>query len=716
MAVSVSDSNQHPTDRRTPGAASGIEGLALPRPDWTSAAACILVGVLVLALACFSLSSLDIGYHLAYGNYFLDHGKIVDRDPFIYPEHAVPFVNANWGSQVVMALVHRAGDANGLVYLRIALIAVIFACVPTILKNIAGGDRQTPTESACAAKPAAPSLPSFVLHPSSLLLWIAFAWLLAALAGYERFSMRPELFSYAVMCVMLVVLTRGIRSWRGVAALGVLQVLWVNLHSYFLVGLMMTGVWLVGDAASYLWSGRQGRAAPDAGRQVRLLAAAFLVQVAGTLVNPWHIHGATFPLETLKFLQTQQAMGGAAGDAGASAWADISEFQSPFSFDGQIINARTIHAYYALLAVAGVGLILLIAQGRVGPALFVIVLLAMSAQMRRNIAQLAFAASPLAVGAVAAWIRSRYSAHAFRRFGVSVFRFSILAPVVLACWWINGIWTGRFYYTERRITRTLGMGYNPITFPRAAFWLTDHQGQLKPRLFVDYFSSSNALLWLPERFQLFVDTNTFAVADETLRLAFDIGLGEVPHGQVFDRHGINVVLLHCGPDTQTLVRNMVADSGNWALVHFDDTAVVFLRRIPEHAQVILGNEIREVDASTIIQWAAIPARCSRYEIMARGTMLNVPMSLGWWRQASILAEAIIERAPDYFEAWHNLGVCHGNLGNAAARGGSLDKAREHWEEAVRCFSTVLTLRPDHREAAVYLEGTRQRLNLLPDRK
>lgn len=706
--------------RHPPPSSNDPEPAARRLPDWAGLAACILVAVLVLALSSFSLSSLDIGYHVAYGNHFLDHGKIVDRDPYIYPEHAISFINANWGSQVIMALVRRAGGADGLIHLRIALIAVIFACIPAILRHIADGNRRTPTESACTAKPAAASLSSFILHPSSLLLWLAAAWLLAALAGYERFSMRPELFSYAVMCVMLVVLTRGIRSWRGVAALGFLQVLWVNLHSYFLVGLMMTGAWLVGDAASYLWSRHQDRAAAEADRRVRLLAAAFLVQVAGTLVNPWHIHGATFPLETLKFLQTQQAMGGAAGDAGAGAWADISEFQSPFSFDGQIINARTIHAYYALLAVAGVGLILLFAQGRLGAALFVIILLAMSTQMRRNIAQLAFAASPLAIGAVAAFVRHRLAQPSSRRFGVSVFRrLAAIAAILVSLWWIGGIWTGRFYYVERRITRQADLGYGRLTFPKkAASWLAG-QDQLKPRLFVDYFSSSNALLWLPERFQLFVDTNTFAVADETLRLAFDVGLGKVPHGEVFDRYGINIVLLHCGPDTQMLVRNMVADSGNWALVHFDDTAVIFLRRIPEHASTIAANQITP---DSIARATSLWIVCSDqlggqyYRVLLLGTVVNVPISLGWWESAAEVCSLLTSWAPDYYEAWHNLGVCHGNLGNAAAKAGSLEQAREHWNEAIRCFSTVLTLRSDHRDAAAYLEGTRQRLNLLPDRE
>ena len=83
-------------------------------------------------------------------------------------------------------------------------------------------------------------------------LAVAAAWMFAAVAAYERFSMRPELFSYALMSLQLLVLTRGVRSWRSVLALAMLQVVWVNVHSYFVVGLLLTTAWLTAAVGGVL--------------------------------------------------------------------------------------------------------------------------------------------------------------------------------------------------------------------------------------------------------------------------------------------------------------------------------------------------------------------------------------------------------------------------------------------------------------------------------
>ena len=658
----------------------------------------VAAGCLILALAWFKLGSLDTGYHVAYGGCFLDHGRIVDRDPFLYAEHAVTFVNANWGSQVVMALVYRGAGANGLIALRISLLAIIFASIAVVTRRFASGGSHA------------------ALSTQHSTLWIAWAWMLAAMAAYERFSMRPELFSYAAMAGVLVVLTRGVSSWRSILALGVLQVLWVNLHSYFLVGILLTSSWLAGAAVLWLWGRHRWESSADLVRPVRLLAAALAVQIAVCVINPWHVHGALFPVRTLQFLHGQAVMGGAPGGASSSAWSEISEFQSPLNFDGMIYSCRTIHAYYVLLAVAGVGLVFLLVRGQIGPAIALLVLFAMSTQMRWNIAQFAFVAAPLAAGILAAYWRGNGGGVRFATQQRNLKPCLAAATVLLAAWWVLDIYTGRFYYVERRITREWGTGYHEFTYPKAAVqWLAKHD-QLKPQLFVDYVSSSNTLFWLPERFKLFVDTNTFAVKDETLRLAFDVGLGEVPHNKVFDRCGINVLLLHCGPDTQYLIDHLVRDDAQWALVYFDETAVIFVRRIQEHVPVILANPITpDVIARTTTCWIALSDYPGGYyRTLFLGTALNVPMSLGWWEQAARLAKDVIQGAPDYFELWEYLGVCQLNLGNSAAKAHRYDEAKRDWTRAVECFETVLRLRSDHREAAKYLDVTRHLLALLPE--
>ncbi|HUN82164.1 MAG TPA: hypothetical protein VMV81_11725, partial [Phycisphaerae bacterium] len=134
---------------------------AAKRRDCFGALACVLVAAFVLALSWHKIESLDTGYHLAYGGRVLNGAGIVDRDPFIYPDHAVQFVNANWGSQVLMAVAYRMGGAGGLIALRTILVVLIFTGVAVTLRSF-----------------------------TSSTGWLAVCWFLAAIGAYERMSLR----------------------------------------------------------------------------------------------------------------------------------------------------------------------------------------------------------------------------------------------------------------------------------------------------------------------------------------------------------------------------------------------------------------------------------------------------------------------------------------------------------------------------------------------
>lgn len=645
-------------------------------------AACIAAGCLVILLSWFKLSSVDIGYHLAYGRHFLETGHIVELDPHLYPETAKQFVNANWGSQVVMALMEKIGGAAGLISLRIGLIAIVFACMVGVVRRAGGG-----------------------------WLSIAMAWTLTALAAYERFSMRPELFSYAAMMVLLIVLMRGIQTWRGIATIVLVQLAWTNLHSYFVVGLLMTCAFFL----EALWQAWRSRRADESSHNAarshfKLIAFAFVLQITVCFINPWHYRGATFPFATLAFLQSHDVMGGAGGST-MSAWSDISEFQSPFTFLQQRINYRTLDAYLWLLGIAALGTIAMIWRRRTAHIFVVLILLIMSLQMRRNIAQFAFVAAPLSMAALAA-----LGAHGniFSRWRKPARSFIALMLILLCSWWSVSICNGNFYYAERRITREFGGGYNEKAFPiRAAKWISDHADALQPQLFVDYFTSSNAIPWLPNKFPIYVDTNTFAYADETLGTAFKLGKGDIPHQLFFKQYDINVVLLHSGPDTQMLIRAIVADRGEWALVYFDEYHLIFVRRIAAHVPLIAANEKTETDLNAQ-SWIGFLTGPAPTKAMTLGTAVGVPMSLGWHRPAATLMEEAVRLATDYDDAWNYLGVCEGNLGNAAARQRQYNEAKQHWQRAVDCFNTTLRLNPEHAEAAKYLETTRSKLQLMPN--
>lgn len=666
----------HSDQLRVDSNAAAMGPAGRSRADYLGILAWALVACLLAALGWFRLGSLDTGYHVAYGSYFLDSGEIVDRDPFLYEQKVRPFVNANWGSQVVMAMVYRMAGANGLIGLRLVLLAVVFACIAIVVRRMVKS-----------------------------WFWVAAAWLLAAMAGYERFSMRPELFSYAVMMVMLVILTRGPLTKRGIVLLVLLQLIWVNLHSYFLVGLFLTGAVLAETLVRRVMARRDPREAIESNAKLKLVAAALLIQVVACCINPWHVRGAVFPLSTLSFLRGEDVMAGAAGDTSQSAWSEISEFQSPFGFGDQQVCYRTIEAFYVLLAVAVIGVVALAATGRLNAALMVLLFFLMATQMRRNIAQFAFVAAPLCLGAIGLLVR-RASSNLLWEKRVHVTRIVALAAVIVfAGFQLSRIASGRFYYDERRITREFGTGFSDVTFPRQAVEWIAGQKALEPELFVDYFTSSNVLLWLPEHFKLFVDTNTFAYEDATLRQAFDVGLGRIPHGEFFRANKVNAVLLHAGPDTQMLIHNMVRDDGEWALVYFDGTAVVFVRRIQPHVPIIIPSQLSEenLDAKA---WIASLSGPAYGKALRLGTAVNVPISLGWWRPAAELMEEAVRLAPDYHEAWINLGLCHAQLGNFSMRRKAVEEGVRHFNKAAECFEQALAIDPGNRIATANLERLR----------
>ncbi len=656
-------------------------------PDRLGILACLFAGALVLMLGWFRLSSLDIGYHLGYGRHFLQTGEIVGAvpDPFLLPETARPFVNANWGSQVIMALIEGACGAAGLVALRLGLIVVTFGFIGAV-----------------------------VLGQTQSRLAVAGAWLLAAVAGYERFSMRPELFSYAIMSAQLFLLVRGINSRQAALLLVMLQALWVNLHGYFLVGLMMTGAFCAEALVRVVRPTGNGLSERlrAAGRP-KLLAAALALQCAACLVNPRHVQGALFPLRTLEFLRAGAVMGGTMGDTSASAWSEITEFQSPFGFEGQIGSSRTIFAYKALLGVALVGGAAMLLRGRIAMALILALFFAMSLQMRRNIAQFAFVGAPLCALALTSVIpRDRIRAGVVR----TAKFLGTLAIAAAASLWMIQLADGRFYFAERRMNREFGFGYGDHSFPIAAMGWLAGQEDLRPNLFVDYFSSSNTIPRLPERFKLFVDTNTFACDEAGLRSAFDVVQGKIDHNAFFDQHEVNVVMLHCGANTQALIQKLVKDDGAWALVYADPQMVIFVRRIMPHVKVIIEHQPSEsgLPVQAWIESQSGPAATRALNLYG---MANTPLFLGWNRAAAALLEEAVKLAPDLHDAWINLGMCHAHAGNALMRRGGgatsmaerdrlLESAVGEFETAADCFERALTLDPGNEIATANLHRVR----------
>lgn len=660
----------------------------------------LLTVLFVAGLAWFELSSVDFGYHIAYGREFLRTGRIVEVDPFIYGAQDHRFINANWLSQAVTAALYDWFGWPALTGLRTLLISIMLGCGVVLMAG-AGVGR----------------------------IGIAWGLLLGALAGYERFTLRPELFSYAILALQLLLLFGGrnaLPGWKRISAVVALQALWVNLHSYFLLGLALSGARLMQELAASL----RGRAVaqndvsrsnepplappeyPGGGRFGGLRTWAFLLvlQGAACLVNPWGIAGALFPIRTLDYLRAEKIMAQNPTDPVESPWGILAEFQSPFGFVEFLGAYRTIHAYLLLLGIAAIAAVIAACRRRADVVLVLVIFAAVSTQMRRNIAPFAVVAAPLAIiewSAAAAWFAAAWNARTSRASRRPLTTAAALATCALTAVWLAGVWSGRFYFEERRPARRLAAGFSDHIFPmNAVAWLNE-RAAVQPRLFCDLMTTSNVLPWLRPEFKVYITTNTFAYPPGRLKRCWNLGLGLEDHGTFCREYGVNVMLLRVHDPTLRLIRALQRDA-DWALAYYDANFVVYLRRIPEHAALLAGGGESEARFARerLIRDPAPPHAHRAFQI---GIAAGVPVALGWFDAATPLIREALSLEPDYFEMWNNLGLCHAARGQRELAARRTSEAMVEFREAIRCYQRVLAIAPGHREARYNLDHTPVRI-------
>ncbi len=227
-----------------------------------------LFAAVLLPAACLALggiSSPDTWWHLAAGEWILEHGEIPRTDPFTYASAEAEWIDLHWGFQ--LALRGLQGDA-GLPGVVVARAASVAATLGLLLFRFGRG---------AGLHAAAPCV------------------LLLAVAGNHRWLARPDVVSHALLVGMLVLLVdpRKRRVWWILP----LQLLWVNLQGTFVLGIAMVASFLAGELLLRVgWVSRLFGREPDAAATRRL--AWLGVGVVGVApLNPYGFAGALFPLE-----------------------------------------------------------------------------------------------------------------------------------------------------------------------------------------------------------------------------------------------------------------------------------------------------------------------------------------------------------------------------------------------------------------------------------
>ncbi|MBI5651724.1 MAG: hypothetical protein HZC40_14965 [Chloroflexi bacterium] len=194
-----------------------------PRHWWLPSIPVIVFAVIFLASLVFMPQMLngdgDLGRHLTVGALILETGTIPMRDLFSHTLPDAPVIPHEWLAQVLFAFAYRVANLNGVAWLAALALAATYAVLTWGLER--AGVRAL------------------------------FAGLLAGFASMMSSLhqlTRPHIFSWLFFILFLIILEEDRRAGRRAILflLLPLTIVWANLHSMFVTGLMLVLFYALG--------------------------------------------------------------------------------------------------------------------------------------------------------------------------------------------------------------------------------------------------------------------------------------------------------------------------------------------------------------------------------------------------------------------------------------------------------------------------------------
>ncbi|MDI7274623.1 MAG: hypothetical protein QME94_01455 [Anaerolineae bacterium] len=229
---------------------------------WARRLPWLVVLAAIAGLAVREVADPDLWWHLATGRYIVSQRSIPATDVFSFTALDHRWVTHEWLSDLLLYGGYQLFGLNGLAVVFGGVVAISFGLV----------------FARCSA-------------PPSVAAW---AVLLGAVASAMTWGVRPQMLSLLFASLYLYILEkRPERVWL----LPPLALLWANLHSGFVSGLVILAVFAVAAELSWLASRSPGQRL--LGAWPRQLALVFLASVACSLVTPNGVSAALFPFGTL---------------------------------------------------------------------------------------------------------------------------------------------------------------------------------------------------------------------------------------------------------------------------------------------------------------------------------------------------------------------------------------------------------------------------------
>jgi hypothetical protein len=592
-----------------------------------------LVGVLMVAtalLAFRSIDDLDYGIHVGTGRWILQNGRVPSTDPFTWsiPEHV--YIAYHWGFQVIVAGLYERLGHLGPVLLRFALVLLTAAAL----------------------------VGSVVARKVDVVL-AGVCGLLALVAAEVRFAVRPELFTYLFLALLMLTLDLWRNSSRRVLLLlPLIFIGWVNTHIYIL-GFVILGAHVIEQVY---------RRTVDKGFLVISLLAA-----AALLVNPYGLDAVMEPLRLFTRMSKDNIFA-----------QHITELASPLALDD---NPRryglTVHfgAWASLLVLAVPAIVGLYRSRRVADLIVLTLFAGLSLVAVRNITLFVVVAVPLIGSGLTLLLSSRSEGlESVRRVAWNM----TVAMGLLLCVRVS---TGAWYAHQRRPVHMAAVVERSTLALEAAQFV--ERMDLKGRGFNNFNVGGALILGAPSH-PIYIDGRNEVTGERFFRDYLEI-LKPNNFEKFLQSFRIEYVVL--GHSNMMHLVNYLLSSNSWTVVYYDSVGVVFVRKEGPNGHLppaslplpMRGEQERWAYLKRIEIRPSVVDSFSRWLLGGEELPLEKEqigaflLRAGRWAEAERpLLEAAVE-APNFWETLNNLGSLYMRL--------------KDWEVTSLVYRGVLMLNP-----------------------
>jgi tetratricopeptide (TPR) repeat protein len=645
----------------------------------------VLPAILFLSIAVLSITRVDdpdAWTHLALGRDIVQRGGFPTHEPLSFPSAGSQhYYNPEWLFGVLLYLGYVVSGITGVIVLKTLIVCLAFWILWKDSRD--EGDPRTET-------------PRHLLVRLGVLLG-------AVIVVRHRFVERPDILLMVFLAFTIYALNAYLAAGRRyLFVLPVVQVVWANTHPSAIVGLVPFAAVLGGGAVLRVWQTWRPRAVPTAPswRQLATVAGTLAAVVAAAALNPYTWDALLLPFRIA---------------------ADLPWFRQEV-FELQRPRLGTSPAPFAIAALLGVTLAVYGLLTRSLPIVAVALVLPfvhLGLTAIRFVFLLAVVAAPILARHLNAIGDRCPGAVASRAWQAGASAAAAVGVVAVALVLLHA---GPFADTRK----VLGVGTNTRYVPEAALAYLDRQG-IEGRVF-NSFHWGGYIAWrdFPRRAAI-IDGR----GNVTPELLEEIHFARVyPHhlDRLHASYGIDVAIVDYPSYSGDRVEDIIgpdADAGlaspAWALVYWDDIALVYLRRGSRHAAVIARDEYRHVQpangAAGIARVRSDPARAPGVLADLERNVREIGSSTAWLLagymaprpEQAVAAFGLVRDPARLFEAYQGQAAAYLQQKDVQSALAAYEHALSEQAAAPVLYNAALACiqAGDDRRAIKYLERARR---------